>query len=190
LTIPAAHQADYYDHKVLDPEFEINRPHGESRFYDFLMNFKFMRVTQLLRSSLAGKKVLVICCGSGMDAEYLSQSGASVIALDISAGCLDRARKRANRYSLRYELIRGDAEALPFRDGAFDYGFVHDGLHHLNNPDTAVTELARVSLRGILITEPARAGITRLLVHLRMAQDYEDAGNFVARLDAKHHPEH
>ena len=31
-------QADYYDHKVEDPEFEINRPHGESRLYRYVMS--------------------------------------------------------------------------------------------------------------------------------------------------------
>ncbi len=181
LTTDKAGQADYYDHNVADREFEINRPHDESRLYRYLMDFKFSRAASLLSRPLHGSTVLDICCGSGMDAEYLVRAGATVVALDISTGCLDRARVRAERYGLTYELVRGDAENLPFQTGSFDYGFVHDGLHHLPQPDRAIAELARVARRGIIVTEPADAAITQLLIRLGVMQPYEEAGNFVIR---------
>ena len=180
-TTDKAEQADYYDHKVADREFEINRPHGESRLYRYLMDFKFTRVARLLSTPLQGSTVLDICCGSGMDAEYLVRAGAKVIALDISDGCLDRARIRADRYGLSYHLVRGDAENLPFANGSFDYGFVHDGLHHLPQPDRAIAELTRIARRGIIVTEPADAAITKLLIRVGIMQPYEEAGNFVIR---------
>jgi ubiquinone/menaquinone biosynthesis C-methylase UbiE len=180
-----ASQADYYDHKVEDPEFEINRPHGESRLYRYLMDFKFDRVIKLLGRSLQGSSVLVICCGSGMDAEYLARRGARVVAMDISSGCLGRARVRAGRYAVDYMLVRGDAENLPFRDCSFDFAFVHDGLHHLPEPERAIREMARVAQRGILITEPADANLTKLLIRSRVMKPYEEAGNYVIRFDAQ-----
>jgi ubiquinone/menaquinone biosynthesis C-methylase UbiE len=176
-----ADQADYYDHNVEDPEFEINRPHGESRLYRYLMDFKFRQVIQLLGRSIQGSNVLIICCGSGMDAEYAARSGARVVAMDISGGCLARARVRAERYGVKYALVRGDAENLPFRDGSFDYAFVHDGLHHLPTPELAIAEMARVAQRGIMITEPADASLTKLLIRSRLMKPYEEAGNFVLR---------
>jgi ubiquinone/menaquinone biosynthesis C-methylase UbiE len=176
-----ASQADYYDHHVENPEFEINRPHGESRLYSYLMDFKFARVIQLLGRSLQGSNVLVVCSGSGMDAEYVVRAGGTVVAMDISSGCLDRARVRSVRYGVKYALVRGDAEHLPFRDGAFDYAFVHDGLHHLPTPELAIAEMARVARRGIMITEPADANVTKLLVRLRLMKPYEEAGNYVVR---------
>ncbi len=179
-----AEQADYYDHHVVDSEFEINRPHGESRLYRYFMDFKFGRVVQLLGKSLHGSTVLVICCGSGMDAEYVARSGGSVVAMDISSGCLGRARVRADRHGVDYMLVRGDAENLPFRDSSFDYAFVHDGLHHLPEPERAIREMARVALRGILITEPADANLTKLLIRSRVMKPYEEAGNYVIRFDA------
>ena len=180
-TTDKAEQADYYDHKVGDHEFEINRPHGESRLYRYLMDFKFSRVASLLSRPLHGSTVLDICCGSGMDAEYLVRAGAKVVALDISDGCLDRARVRAERFGLTYDLVRGDAENLPFETGSFDYSFVHDGLHHLPQPERAIAELARVARRGIIVTEPADAAITMLLIRVGVMQPYEEAGNFVIR---------
>jgi ubiquinone/menaquinone biosynthesis C-methylase UbiE len=180
-----ASQADYYDHKVEDPEFEINRPHGESRLYRYLMDFKFNRVIRLLGRSLQGLDVLVICCGSGMDAEYLARRGARVVAMDISSGCLARARVRAGRYGVDYILVRGDAENLPFRDSSFDYVFVHDGLHHLPEPERAIREMARIARGGILITEPADATLTKVLIRSRVMKPYEQAGNYVIRFDAQ-----
>jgi SAM-dependent methyltransferase len=187
VTVEAAKagQADYYDHNVEDPEFEINRPHGESRIYRYLMDFKFARVVQLLGRSLQGSSVLVICCGSGMDAEYVARVGASVVAMDISSGCLGRARVRAVRYGVTYALVRGDAENLPFRDGSFDYAFVHDGLHHLTRPELAIAEMARVARRGIMITEPADANVTKLLIRSRLMKPYEAAGNYVLRFHSQ-----
>jgi ubiquinone/menaquinone biosynthesis C-methylase UbiE len=180
-----ARQADYYDYGVEDPEFEINRPHGESRLYRYLMDFKFHRVVSLLGGSLQGSQVLVSCCGSGMDAEYLARCGATVVAMDISSGCLGRARVRADRYGVDYMLVRGDAENLPFPNSSFDFAFVHDGLHHLPEPERAIREMARVARRGILITEPADANLTRLLIGSRVMKPYEEAGNYVIRFDAR-----
>ncbi|PYQ65142.1 MAG: hypothetical protein DMF54_11925 [Acidobacteria bacterium] len=180
-----ADQTDYYDNRVEDPEFEINRPHGESRFYRYLMDFKFNRVVGLLGRRLEASTVLVICCGSGMDAEYLIRRGARVVAMDISIGCLQRARVRGARYGLEFTLVRGDADDLPFSDASFDYTFVHDGLHHLTEPERAIREMARVSRLGILISEPADASLTRLLTRAHIMKPYEEAGNVVLRFDAQ-----
>lgn len=176
-----ATQVDYYDHQVEDPEFEINRPHGQARLYRMLMDFKFQKVLGLLDAPIRGSSVLVVCCGSGMDAEYAVLAGAEVVALDISAGCLNRARTRGARFGVTYSLVRADAENLPFRDGSFDYAFVHDGLHHLQEPARAIAEMARVARLGIMVTEPADAALTRFLVRIHFMKMYEEAGNYVIR---------
>lgn len=180
-TTTKAGQAAYYDHGVANPEFEISRPHGESKLYEYLMDFKFDHAIRLLRQPLEGKDVLDLCCGSGMDAEYLVRAGARVVAMDISSGCLWRARMRGERFGLDYALVRADAENLPFADQSFDYAFVHDGLHHLPAPDRAVTEMARVARHGIVVMEPADARLTKLLIWSRLLSPYEEAGNFVLR---------
>jgi ubiquinone/menaquinone biosynthesis C-methylase UbiE len=179
-----AGQADHFD-AIDHPEFEINRPHGESTIYRYLMDYKMGRVMELLGRPLAGARVLVICCGSGMDAEYLVHRGAKVTATDLSNGCLARAAERMRRYDLDYELEQADAESLPFDDGAYDYAFVHDGLHHLPNPEAAISEMARVSKAGILLTEPADAALSALAIRAGAIEAFEEAGNFVIRFSAK-----
>ncbi len=173
-------QAAYFDRGVAE-EFEIERPNGAPEAYRWLIGEKFRRSVEHL-PALAGATVVDACCGSGMDAELLARAGARVIAVDISEGCAQRARQRAERYGLDYLVVVADAEHLPLRDGAADIGYVHDGLHHLAEPMVGVRELARVAGRGVSINEPADALGTALMVKLGVSQAWEDSGNRVARL--------
>lgn len=51
----------------------------------------------------------------------------------------------------------GDARALDFEDGEFDFAFCANLLHHLAEPVTAVRELNRVTRRQVMIIEPNAA---------------------------------
>ncbi|MEE9143231.1 MAG: hypothetical protein V3U06_00490, partial [Candidatus Binatia bacterium] len=55
-------QRHYYD-EVCDPEFEITRPHGCGRLYQFLISHKFQVGLEVLELDLAGRTVLEVCCG-------------------------------------------------------------------------------------------------------------------------------
>jgi SAM-dependent methyltransferase len=94
-----------------------------------------------------------------------------------------RARERTERFGFPLDLVVGDAEHLPFADSSFDFVFVHDGLHHLSDPYRGVREMLRVARRAVVIAEPADAGLTRVSIRLGISGVYEDAGNFVYRLD-------
>ena len=176
-------QADYFDREVA-VEFEIVRPHGAPLAYQWLMAEKFRRSVGLL-SPVRGATVVDACCGSGMDAEFLAREGAKVIALDISEGCARRARQRAERFDLDYLVVVGDVEHLPIRTAAVDIGYVHDGLHHLDEPALGLREQARVARRAVSVNEPADALGTQVAVRLGISSNDESAGNRVARLNAE-----
>ncbi|MDE3097659.1 MAG: methyltransferase domain-containing protein [Chloroflexota bacterium] len=173
-------QAGYFDRQVAE-EFEINRPHGAPRAYAWVLGEKFRRSVALL-PPLRGKTVVDACCGSGMDAEFLTREGARVLAIDLSEGCARRAKARAGRFGLEYFVVVGDVEHLPVRTAAADVSYVHDGLHHLEDPLAGVRELARVAACAVSINEPADAAGTQLAVRLGVSTNREDAGNRVARL--------
>ncbi|MGH2530816.1 MAG: methyltransferase domain-containing protein [Thermomicrobiales bacterium] len=166
-----------------DAEFEITRPHGTARLYQWFLGEKFRRGVRALPAELAGRTALTVCGGSGMDAEYLARAGAAVIASDLSLGAARRTRERARRYGLPITVIVADVERLPFADGAVDLVYVHDGLHHLEQPTLGLAEMARVAGRAVSITEPARAAATAVAVRLGLAQQVEEAGNRVERLE-------
>lgn len=164
-----------------DKEFEVNRPHNAGRLYDFLISYKFQKALESLPFPIKGLSVLDICCGSGMFSEFYAKKGAEVTGIDISDDCINRAKIRAERYGFSANFQIGDSENLPFPDNSFDIVSVHDGLHHLNNPEKAVLEMVRVAKKGVVIIEPAKAWGTRISVLLEISKDYEDAGNFVYR---------
>ncbi len=174
-------QADHFDLAVAE-EFEISRPHGTPSLYRFLLREKFRRATAPIGVDLIGATALIVCGGSGMDAEFLARAGARVVTSDISFGAARRAQERARRYGLAITSIVADVEHLPFADNAFDLVFVHDGLHHLERPGAGVAEMARVARRWVSLTEPARAAATRLAIKAGLALEREEAGNLVARL--------
>src|SRR5436309_8415582 len=82
---------------------------------------------------------LDVGCGTGRNLP-LYREGVRVIGLDPAWESLQRARQRAPRA----RLVRGSAEALPFRDGVFDT--VVSGLVFCSVPDArrGLAEVGRV----------------------------------------------
>jgi SAM-dependent methyltransferase len=174
-------QAGFFDEA--DPEWEIARPHGAPRWHKSLLLEKYRRGTGSLRQLVGGALTLVVCGGSGMDAELLARDGARVISSDIAPQAARRVRERARRARVEIEAIVADAERLPFRNRSVDLVYVHDGLHHLERPLAGLAEMARVARRAVSVNEPARAAVTRAAVRVGAALEVEPAGNRVARLD-------
>jgi 2-polyprenyl-3-methyl-5-hydroxy-6-metoxy-1,4-benzoquinol methylase len=176
-------QSHFYEEEC-DPEFEVSRPRDCGRLYEFLIQEKFNSGLRMLGVPLGGATVLEVCGGSGMMAEKFAAAGAVVTSSDFSPAAVSRMGERARRYSFHLTTLVADAENLPFADRKFDIVVVHDGLHHLDHPDRAIIEMARVANKGVLIMDPAQAVLSRLAVILGIAEDVEDAGNEVKRLDA------
>ena len=84
---------------------------------------------------------------------------------------------------------RSPSSATPrrsrFATRSVDVVYVHDGLHHLDDPLAGLAEMARVARSAVCVSEPARAGITALAVRAGLALEREEAGNRVGRLDAE-----
>lgn len=174
-------QIAFFDQSPAD-DFGVTRPQGAPELYGWLLREKFRRSVRGLEELLPGATVLTVCGGSGLDAEFLVRAGARVIVSDISLGVLLQARERARRFGLDVALVAADAEALPFRNASVDVVYVHDGLHHLEEPAVALGEMARVARHAVSVTEPARALVTASAVRLGWAEDEEEAGNPVRRL--------
>lgn len=104
-------------------------------------------------------RVLDLGCGTGRNLPLLAPDIAG-IGLDPSWAALRRARRRAPRVP----LVVGSAEALPFRDGAFDT--VLSGLVFCSVPDVGrgLWEVRRV-LGG--------AGQLRMLEHVRSTRRWK-----------------
>jgi demethylmenaquinone methyltransferase / 2-methoxy-6-polyprenyl-1,4-benzoquinol methylase len=100
----------------------------------------------------AGERVLDVATGTGMVATALVRRyGCSVVGLDQSAEMLAGARAKLDTDPLlagRIELVRGEAESLPFGDGDFDHLTFTYLLRYVDDPDATLAELARVVKPG------------------------------------------
>jgi len=100
----------------------------------------------------AGARVLELGCGTGEFTRRVAPTGARLVALDISGDLLVKARAKVGG-DVRF--TRGNAEALPFHDGAFDVVYGCSGLQHLE-VEAALREVRRVLRSGgrIVFSEP------------------------------------
>jgi ubiquinone/menaquinone biosynthesis C-methylase UbiE len=93
---------------------------------------------------LAGARVLDLGCSAGLYARTLAAAGAEVSALDQSPAFLREAARLALAAGVAFELVQGDAHALPYPDGAFDLVVVGASLNEFADPPRAFREVARV----------------------------------------------
>jgi ubiquinone/menaquinone biosynthesis C-methylase UbiE/uncharacterized protein YbaR (Trm112 family) len=174
-------QAAFFDEEA-SPEWEITRPHAAPAWHRWQLEEKHRRAVKGL-GAIAGMSAMTVCGGSGMDAEFLYRQGARpVVSADISLGAARRVAERGRRFNVSLIPLVADVERLPFADGSFDLVFVHDGLHHLEDPMVGLREMARVARRAVSVNEPARANATRMAVNVGLSVEQEEAGNQVARM--------
>ena len=93
-----------------------------------------------------GVRALELGCGTGVFLEKVAAGGASIAGIDLSSDLLARcAARMAGAASVA--LVRGNAERMPFPDGAFDAVYGSSILHHLDL-QAALREVARVLRPG------------------------------------------
>jgi SAM-dependent methyltransferase len=76
--------------------------------------------TAHLLGDVAGRDVLEVGCGAAQGARWLVSAGARSVAFDVSMGQLRMARRLDERSGVVVPTVQADAQAMPFRDGAFD----------------------------------------------------------------------
>jgi ubiquinone/menaquinone biosynthesis C-methylase UbiE len=91
-------------------------------------------------------------CGTGRHTAFLDALGCTCVGIDQSIDMLNVARDKVP--AARFEL--GDLERLPFDDDHFDLAVASLALCHLDDPTTAVVELARVvrPAGSVIVTDP------------------------------------
>ena len=155
------HEAEVYDVRAsaldgtlsdADLVVDVARPPYPNREHVAFLDFVFGRI-----GDLAGKRILEVGCGTGNLSTYHALRGAQAVGVDVSAGMLGLARRRAevNGVSDRVELIAQPIEDLDEPDGSFDFVMANQVLHHLDLP-RAMPNISRLVGTGgmALFVEP------------------------------------
>lgn len=101
---------------------------------------------------------------------------------------LARARRRAKKRSLdQVEFVIADLCALPFADGQADLFLCYSGLHMLEDPERAVSEIGRCLKPGgeligtVLLAEGTRRARTLFRIGRRRGYPVPPSGHDVRR---------
>jgi SAM-dependent methyltransferase len=97
----------------------------------------------------AGKDVLEIGVGMGADhLEWAKVGPRSLTGVDLTERAIELTGARLWFNGLHSELMRADAEQLPFPDNSFDLVYSWGVLQHTPNTPRAITEVYRVLRPG------------------------------------------
>ncbi|MDJ0786247.1 MAG: class I SAM-dependent methyltransferase [Myxococcota bacterium] len=114
-----------------------------------------------LLGSAASGRVLEWACGPGLLAERLAPGARQYVGVDVTRAMLDLAAERG----APARFLQTDVETLPFPDASFDAAISRLAVHHLESPERALAEMARV----------LRPGGVALIADIEGCADPEDA---------------
>ena len=102
-----------------------------------------------------GAQVLDVATGPGFVAAAFAEAGCEVVGLDLTEAPLalaEQMRQERGLANLRFQV--GDAEHLPFDEQAFDIIVSRYALHHCEDPQRVLAEMARVCrIQGMVVIE-------------------------------------
>jgi len=122
--------------------------------YDLLNHVLSLKIDVLWRNTLVKwmkadqpKQVLDVATGTGDLALAVQKgTGAHITGLDLSQQMLNVGIEKIKKQQLSGEIdmIKGDAEHLPFEDNAFDAACVAFGVRNFENLEKGLAEIRRV----------------------------------------------
>jgi SAM-dependent methyltransferase len=90
-------------------------------------------------------RILDVAGGTGVLGRHLVRDAASCVVLDLAPDMLAAGAAAGSRDVL---FIEGDATRMPFADAQFDLIVMRFAVHHIDDPEAAFREMARVGVPG------------------------------------------
>jgi ubiquinone/menaquinone biosynthesis C-methylase UbiE len=161
---------------------EMDYPSRYERWFDSTFCRRADRVErQILSRLLSGipdaGSLLDVGCGTGHFADFWSSAGLHCVGLDRDPRLLQFART----HRPWFPVVLGDAEHLPFRDGAVSVIAYVTVLEFLAAPERALREASRVAKKGLLLGVLAKDSPVAWWRRLTRARAYRGARFFTPR---------
>ena len=131
-------------HRWWDPQSEFKPLHD--------INPLRLAWIERIADGLAGKRIADVGCGGGILAESMSQRGATVTGIDLSAKAIGVARLHQYESGSTIDYRHAAAEALALElPGAFDVVACLELLEHVPEPDSTVAACAALAKPGGIV---------------------------------------
>lgn len=117
----------------------------------FGVHHRWRKETVLLSGAQAGNHVLDCATGTGdLAFEFKKKVGSEgrVIGTDFCKEMMETAPEKANKKGLPVTFEVADAMQLPYEDNTFDISSIAFGIRNVDQPVTALKEMARVVKPG------------------------------------------
>ncbi len=141
----------YWNIHIHDLEISQHPP-GSPGFFADLDEYHFDKLHHLLRlvdfGGYAGRRVLDVGCGTGVDLVRFARGGARVTGVDVADAAIALARQNTAHQGLTAALCVGDGERLPFPDASFDFVYAHGVVQYTADDRALVEECRRVLTPG------------------------------------------
>jgi SAM-dependent methyltransferase len=147
----AAEVRAYWNHRIHDLDISAHPP-GSPGFFADLDEYHFDKLHHLLAlidfPAYAGRRVLDVGCGAGVDLVRFVRGGAVATGVDLADSAVTLARENLRQQSLAASLCVGDGERLPFPDNTFDFVFAHGVVQYTAGDRALIGECRRVLTPG------------------------------------------
>jgi len=155
-----------------EPEYKDVRYSTRNPISAYLVKNFFGCLRQMLLQTGA-RRVLEIGCGEGFVTNLAKEtlSPELLIGSDYSSQWLARAKK----FHPDSQFMVIDARKIPFKDGAFDLVLAIEVLEHVEGPEAALDEIARVASNRAIISVPN--GVIWRLGNMARGKYFSSFGN-------------
>ncbi|MBN2240371.1 MAG: methyltransferase domain-containing protein [Dehalococcoidales bacterium] len=125
---------------------------GEEMTYDEKREFRYSfqdYMHEIFKfEEFAGKSVLEIGCGGGLDSAEFARNGAQVTSTDFTSMGVKTTTELLQQAGLPVNVQQADATDLQFEDNSFDCVYTFGVLHHIPDIGKALSEIKRVLKPG------------------------------------------
>ena len=142
---------DYWDLSLHDQEMS-QAAVGSTRWFSDLAAYRYEKLDYLARvvgfDGFAGKRVLEVGCGIGLDLARFARGGAQVTGVDLSPRAVALAQAYLATQGLAGDVLEMNGEAMAFADERFDVVYAHGVIQYTEHPARMVAEIHRVLRTG------------------------------------------
>lgn len=167
---------EFWDHNLCGNQF-IKEDYLSAKFYEEYRFFRYQKEHHLLKyidwKSAVGKDVLEIGLGVGADGTMWARNAKSYTGIDLTNEAVEATEKHLKLLNLKGNIVKGNAEHMPFNDKQFDLVYSHGVLHHTDTIENTFNEVNRVlkSNGKIILMLYSKSSFNywvRILLYLRL----------------------